>query len=254
MLRHYSMGELARGLLILQLAVQVYRAKVLMPHAKRQMPPERSPQRVRQQRGTTIMELMVGLAILAILTGLSIPGIASLVRQYDLRSAADDVVYGAELARSLAASNRRAYGLLITPLTNASPLKFSVVQGTGTSCSTLAGGTTVYSADYSPGNLTNEPPIRVRAFAPSELNAAGANICFKNDGRVLRADLGIPFSPPLSTQLSAGDVFLELVRITETGAEIGTPLQVQIGYNGTARILSGRMLNNFQGSGDGGTP
>lgn len=203
----------------------------------------------RGQRGTTLIELLIGLALLTVLTGLAIPGISSLLRAYNLRSAADDFLYGVNLARSQAVSNHKAYGIVLGGVSANSPLKFTVVQGTGTQCSTIAGGMVVYSADYSIGNLKNEPPVKIRAFAPGDLATAGADLCFKTDGRVLRADTGVPFSPPAGSTFEAGDVFLELVRLSDDGSEIGTPLQVQVGYNGTARITFGRPLGQLQGGG-----
>ncbi len=202
----------------------------------------------RRQRGSTLLELMIGLALLTVLTGLAIPGISTIMRAYNLRSAADDVLFAVNLARSQAVSNHRAYGLVLTALSPTAPLKFTVVQGTGTQCSSLVGGLVVYSADHSPANITKPPPIRIRGYAPSDLGIAGADLCFKTDGRVLRADTGMPFSPAVGTAFEAGDVVLELVRITDDETEIGTPLQVQIGYNGTARITFGRPIALLQGA------
>jgi Tfp pilus assembly protein FimT len=221
-----------------------------MPSHRPQHP---DAQRVRQvdkaQRGTTLVELLIGLALLTVLTGLAVPGISSLLRAYNLRSAADDFLYGVNLARSQAVSNHRAYGIVLTGLTPTSPLKFKVVQGLGTQCSSIVGGLVVYSADYSPGNLLNDPPVRIRAFAPGDLSNAGADLCFKTDGRVLRADTAVPFSPPSGSKFEAGDVYLELIRLSDDGSEIGTAIQVQVGYNGTARITFGRPLNQLQGGG-----
>ena len=192
---------------------------------------------------------MVGLAILVVLTGLAVPGIGSLIRTYNLRVAADEVVHAVGLARTQAASNRRAYGLVLAGLSGNAPLQMQVVQGTGTACSTIGGGLTVHTVDYGKDNTLEHPQVNIVAFAPGELSKSGAYLCFKPDGRVLRADTAQPFSPAGGSAFAAGDVFLELQRVQD-GAKIGNRLQVQVGYNGTARITYGRPLSELQGAGN----
>ena len=63
---------------------------------------------------------------------------------------------------------------------------------------------------------------------------------------MLRGDTGAPFNPPGGSTLAAGDIVIELQR-RDKGAQIGNRLQVQIGYNGTARITFGRPIGALQG-------
>lgn len=200
------------------------------------------------QRGSTLIELMVGLAVLAVLAGLAVPGIASVIRQYNVRTAADDLVFGVNLARSQAASNRRAYGLALGNQNGTVGLKFSVIRGSGTACSTIAGGKVVYSADYSADNPVGSATVVVTAYAPAEIASATSVLCFKPDGRLLRADTALPFSAPIGSLLGAGDVIVELRR-ANAGAVAGTALQVSVGYNGTARVTFGKPLAALQGGG-----
>lgn len=194
---------------------------------------------------------MVGLAIVAILGGLAVPSVNTLVRDYNLRSAADDLVFAANFARGQAASNRRAYGLILPPAGTPAGLTFSVRAGTTAACASVAGGTEVLASNYAAGNPLGKDVVVVTARAPAETSNQAAFVCFRPDGRVVRGDNLRAFSAPAGGTLFSGDVILELQRWGGTGV-IGTPLQVQISYNGTARITYGRPLGELQGSGNGG--
>ncbi|MBM4342214.1 MAG: hypothetical protein FJ100_02420 [Deltaproteobacteria bacterium] len=212
----------------------------------------RRPLRGRQP-GTTLTELMIGLVILMILGAATVPGGSALWQAYHVRSAADELVYAVDFARGQAMANRRAYGIQFTDPKAGGRYVFSVVQGTGAACASLSGGVVVRDVDMGPNNLTNSPAILITRIAPSDVTNAAAFPCFKPDGRVIRADNGRPFSAPTGSVLGNGDIVVELQRIDGTSL-MGTPLQVQIGYNGSARVVYGRPTALLQGSGKGGGP
>lgn len=200
------------------------------------------------ERGTTLLELMMGLVILTIITSIAIPAVSSLVRRQNLRQAGEDLVYAAEQARSRARSQRRAYGVLVGNGGGATdPLKVQLLRGKGTTCASIIGGQVVAEFDHGQGNLLNNPNVKVVAKAPQELSSPGVFPCFKPDGRVLRSDSGTPFSPPSGLGHAAGDVFFELRRVDGTGTEVGDRLQVQITYSGNARLTHGYPLADLQG-------
>lgn len=205
------------------------------------------------QRGSTLIELMVGLAIITVLAGLAIPGVMALYRSYHIRSAADDVISAVDFARSQASANRRAYVITLGGLGNTAALKFDVWECPNTNCAAWAGGQKLRSVNYLPNNQHNLPPIQVTRFAPLDLANTDAHVCIKPDGRVLRSDISVPFSPPLGSTMGAGDVTLELQRAEDTGP-LGNPVQVQITYNGTARVTFGKPIEDLYGTGAGGKP
>lgn len=200
----------------------------------------------RSERGTTLLELMIGLMILALLTTLATPGIASLVRRQNLRSAAEDVLYAAGLARSRARASRRAYGLQVGKLGNKGEfLTITVRRGASGACSSLAGGTVEYTVEYTDKNTAGRPEVAIMARAPSELSSNTVFPCFKPDGRMVRSDTGLPFRAPAKGWF-AGDVYYELRRV-DNKIPMGTALQVQLGYSGTSRLTYGVDISKLQG-------
>ena len=202
-------------------------------------------------RGTTLLELMVGLVILMVLGGIATPSIGALTRNQHLRGAADDLVFAVDLARSQAMANRLAYGVVFDQPKAMGAFAFRVLQGTDATCGSVLAGTQIRVVDYGPGNPKTDAVIAIVDVAPKEVKSAVAFACFKADGRMIRGDKGRAFSPPMGTKIGAGDLMIEIQRL-QAGNWLGTPLQVQIGYNGSARVVHGRPLAQLQGSGSGG--
>jgi hypothetical protein len=168
--------------------------------------------------------------------------------RYNVRSAADDLLYAADLARSRARANRVAYALQIGATgSDGEFLQLWLRRGVDPTCASAAAGSgeVVYQRDFHKNNTANDPEIVILARAPGELASAGLALCFKPDGRVVRADTELPFSGPGAGYL-AGDVYYELSRVVGT-TPIGDRLQVQIGYNGSLRLVFGRDLTKLQG-------
>ena len=119
-----------------------------------------------------------------------------------------------------------------------------MLRGDDSSCGSINVGTSpvVHSFDYSKTNPRGEPEVMVAAKAPDDFSQPATFVCFKPDGRVLNGATGQPFSPPNGTKFSAGEVFFELVRVSDTGTKIGNRLQVQISYSGNARVTFGYDL------------
>ncbi|MCO4760996.1 MAG: prepilin-type N-terminal cleavage/methylation domain-containing protein [Myxococcales bacterium] len=211
----------------------------MSPRSRQQNPPN-------GQRGTTLPELMIGLLILSLLTAVATPGIGALLQRQNLRNAAEDIMYAAGIARSRARASRRAYGLQVGKLgSDGEALTITVRRGTGSKCDTIGAGTIEYSRSYAANNTIGLSHVAIVKRAPSELGSNGTFPCFKPDGRMIRSDTGLPFRAPANGWF-AGDVFYELRR-KDGSLAVGTPLQVQFGYNGTARLTHGVDLSKLQG-------
>jgi Tfp pilus assembly protein FimT len=200
------------------------------------------------ERGTSLMELMMGLVILSILITMATPGLASLIGRFYTRSAAEDLMYAADLARSRARANRRAYALQVGGLgVDGELYKVVVRRGAGISCDSAnaTNGEVVYTADYSKANAAGNPTVAILRRAPAELLSSNHFLCFRADGRVVRSDTGLPYRGPAVGYL-AGDAYFELSRVFGT-TPVGDRLQVQIGYNGSVRLTYGNDLSQLQG-------
>lgn len=55
---------------------------------------------LRLSRGTTLIELMIGLAVLGVLIGLAIPAFETMLKNYQIRTAAEALVSGLQTART----------------------------------------------------------------------------------------------------------------------------------------------------------
>ncbi len=203
-----------------------------------------------RQRGTSLIELMVGLMVLMVVMGVALPSAATLIGRFFTRSGAEDLLYAADLARSRARAQRLSYSLSVGGLGVDGELMHIIVRrGTGSACASAVGGgsTVVYESDWGKDNPRGNPDIAVLRRAPKELGNAGMTVCFKPDGRVVRGDTEMPFSPPTPGYL-AGDCYFELTRVHGT-TPVGDILQVQIGYNGSSALTYGHDLGALQGAG-----
>ncbi len=204
----------------------------------------------RGQRGTSLIELMIGLVVLMVVMGVALPNAATLIGRFFTRSGAEDLLYAADLARSRARAQRLAYSLSVGGLgVDGELMNITVRRGTSSACSSAIGGgsTVAYTSDWGKNNPRGNPDIAVLRRAPKELGNSGMTVCFKPDGRVVRGDTEMPFSPPAPGFL-AGDCYFELTRVHGT-TPVGDILQVQIGYNGSSALTHGHNLGALQGSG-----
>lgn len=150
--------------------------------------------------GFTLPEIMIAVAILGILTSLAVPNFRQLLRNYEVRGAAEAVSAGLQRARGEAVSR------------NAS---VQFVLGSGTSWTvSVVGGATVDSRSSS-----DSPNATMTAVA-SDLSTAATTLTFNNIGLVI----------------ANADASQALRRVTFTASGASETLRVEIGAGGSARV------------------
>ncbi|RJG14298.1 prepilin-type N-terminal cleavage/methylation domain-containing protein [Pseudomonas cavernicola] len=116
-----------------------------------------------RQRGFTLIELMVTIAVMAVLLGIAIPSFTDVTLGSKLRSQANDLVAGATLARSEAIKRNQAVTLC--------------ASSNGTSCTGgWAAGWIVISSD---GTVILKHPAAAGGF---HINSADTSFSFQSTG------------------------------------------------------------------------
>ena len=86
----------------------------------------------KRMRGLTLIELMVTIALAALLLGLAIPNLGNWIRESRLTQGANDIVLAATLARAEALKRRVPVGVCIAKLTDATSGGGAECQGRAT--------------------------------------------------------------------------------------------------------------------------
>jgi prepilin-type N-terminal cleavage/methylation domain-containing protein len=194
----------------------------------------------RMAHGLTLVELMVTVALIAILVLVTIPPVMQAVQKREVVNASRSVVDIVEFARVQAAARNRAYR--ITPFLASGGEangRLVVVEGHSPACI----GFNSPGPDGNPAltvrvfDLTSvHPGVRLSAVEPSDLTAAP--LCVKPDGRVfqVRGDTSPVIIPGTGT-FAGGDATLRLQRFNSLGSPEGPIHSVRIPFNGMARVV-----------------
>lgn len=187
-----------------------------------------------RDRGFTLVELMITVAMLAILVVVTLPPVLRAVERREVVHAAQAVLDLIEFAKVQAASRNRAYQIV--------PVKSNGQPG-GNGSVTLNEGTTSACLNFEdPQAVRNVrtvdlardfPAIHLVALIPSDLDQA--TLCIKPDGRVLRTDTQLPV-PSGDSRYGAGDARIILQRYSMSGVPEGVQNVVIIPFNGAARL------------------
>jgi len=152
--------------------------------------------------GFTLPELMIAIAVLAVLAGMALPSFLQMLRNYEVRVAAESVANGLQRARAEAVSR------------NAS---VQFVLGTNTS----------WTVDYVTKPVLTDPPIDARSNQEGSQNASltptpstATTVTFNNLGQVI----------------ANGDATPTLTQVDLIATQGNQNLRVTIGAGGNARV------------------
>ena len=190
-------------------------------------------------RGFTMVEAFAVLAIIVILTAVSIPSIRSGMSHLKFARALDDFVDQVEFARGQAAARNRSYRLLVTKTQAGTNGVVNLTEGVGTVCT---------PANFTKNGSSPEPILNVRdidftakhpwvvvdSVEPQSMETTG--LCFKPDGRVLEISStgGVVLAPPAG--YSSGEAVYTLSLLANGGVVSGTSRVVVVPYNGVPRV------------------
>lgn len=195
-------------------------------------------------KGFTLVELLVTLAMIAVLVVVTLPPIFKAARDREVRHAAQDVLDAIEFAKVQAAGRNRAYEVVIRPTEQARASEedpglqgqILVHEGTTSACFNFPNQNDYANPRFgirivNPG--WDYPTVHVVETVPHDLT--GTSLCIKPDGRVLRTDTQMPIVSE-NTLYAAGDAHIVLQRYEDNSTPVGVQNVVVVPFNGAARV------------------
>lgn len=194
-------------------------------------------------RGFTLIELLMTVAMVAVLTLVTVPSVMQAVQRHAAADAANALLDTIEFARVQAATTNLAYEIVPTLSSgNTSNGKIEVFQGTSSACmnfktvSPITGQPAVKIREI---DLSQDfPTVRLISTFPEDLPASP--LCFKPDGRVFQIQSDVsPMIIPAATgsRYAAGDALIRVQRYDNSGNLEGPVHAVRVPFNGIARKI-----------------
>ena len=170
-----------------------------------------------KQSGATLLELMVVLAVSAILLGIGIPGLTALSSSSRLVSATNELVSSLHLARSEAIKRNSRVVMC--------------KSATGTSCAASGGWHQGWLVFHDPNNNAaldaNETVILARPFFPGGINLNGNQWIARY----------ISYTPSGATRMVSGVLQVGTLTVCNVSASSGTAREIIISSTGRPRTV-----------------
>jgi prepilin-type N-terminal cleavage/methylation domain-containing protein len=197
----------------------------------------------RRLHGFTIVEIMIVMAIMLVLTGLSVPLVKKGLAHYRFSIAVDEFVNQVIFSRVQASSRNRAYRLMVEPGGGSERGTITLTEGAGSRCSNDN-----FNSAITPGVFDD---IRIVDFSDKHPEAMIKNtdqagvithgLCFKPDGRVLQVSAAGASSASgveiaASSGYGDGEAVFYLEKYTSQGEATGIQKVVIVPYNGIPRV------------------
>ena len=196
-------------------------------HGRRMLNQNHYADKSLSQRGVTLVELMVGLAILAGLLAMAIPFAGHMITNAKIRTAAESILSGLQLARSSAVTMNTQVQFVLTTGVDSSWSVSCVTSTSSTGC-----------VNPSTGN----PPIQSHSASESTSLVAVApnvtNLVFNGFGVLTPATLAT-LPAATSTTASTANICVGLAGVDLTSSYNSSSerrLKVVVGTGGTVRL------------------
>lgn len=184
--------------------------------------------RGRWQAGFTLVELMVTVAMLAVLAVVTLPPVLRALQRREAINASQAVMDLIEYAKVQAAARNRAYRVTWNLHGGESNGRIVVQEGLSSACISFSEQeATTRILDL----RESFPTVHLIEVRPNSLTSDG--ICIKPDGRVLDTYTQMPIAG--GGNYAAGNAVFVLQRTTSTGFE-GQKHLVVVPFNGAARL------------------
>jgi type IV fimbrial biogenesis protein FimT len=143
------------------------------------------------QRGVTLIELMVGIAILALLLGLGVPSFSLWLQNSQVRSAAESILNGLQLARAEAVSRNTEVRFQLTDADGLVAWKVGCVTVTDDCPATIQSRSSAEGGANARAGVTTDATMATQ-YATVLTAATGlpAGVTFDGLGRIPAANVG----------------------------------------------------------------
>lgn len=198
------------------------------------------PKGMRFQWGTTLIELMVGITIVAILMAIGMPSFGTWMQNTHIRSAAESIQTGLQLARTEAVHRNTNVSFII----NGTTAGWTVSCDVAANCSDLTNAPTIQTKPAGEGSA--RAVIATSETGPTSPTVFAGTLSFNGFGRINLASLNVGNVANFDVSNPTGGACK-----TSSGSQPMRCLRVQVSTNGEVRMCDPSVTFNANTSPQG---
>ncbi|MET3493824.1 GspH/FimT family pseudopilin [Variovorax boronicumulans] len=197
-----------------------------------------------RRRGFTLVEMIVVVAIMALLAGLAMPSMLGWVRNNKIRTVADSLQNGLRQAQTEATRRSRQVVFSLTDGTPTGTTYTAKANGSNWAISTVAPADSDATAAFVEAGILRDVGSNVVIAGPVASDSAVTSICFSSIGRLVANDTPGPTSGNCKAVAARYDITMN---DSKTGDR---PLRVTVALGGQVRMCDpARTLSATQPDG-----